>query len=177
MMKDSVGHIIYVGKAKNLKNRLSSYFVTPTHDQKTTAMLKNVDTFEYFVCATERDALGLEANLIKKHKPHYNILLKDNKSFPYIKIVDAPFPYLEVTRKLTRGGKYFGPYFNGIRAGELLEVIQDIFAVRTCSTKFRGEFFSTLRCQKVPPAPPLTTSLRGWGRGMPKKFRGVNPTL
>ena len=132
LMKDAAQHIIYVGKAKSLRNRLANYFVNKVHDAKVTAMLEKVTDYEYFVCETERDALGLEANLIKKHKPHYNILLKDNKSFPYIKITDAQFPYLEVTRKITRGGKYFGPYYNGIRAGELLEVITDIFPVRTC---------------------------------------------
>jgi excinuclease ABC subunit C len=95
-------------------------------------MLQKVADFDYFVCATEKDALGLESNLIKKHKPHYNILLKDSKSFPYIRIVNAPFPYLEATRKLNQGGKYFGPYFNGIWAKDLLSVVQDIFNIRQC---------------------------------------------
>ena len=132
MMRDEVGHIIYIGKAKDLKKRLSSYFVSKSHDAKVTAMLAKVDVFDYFVTKTEKDALGLEANLIKKHKPHYNILLKDNRQFPYIRIVDAKFPYPEVTRKVVRGGKYFGPYFNGIWANELMSTIHDIFPVREC---------------------------------------------
>lgn len=132
LMKDNAGHIIYVGKAKSLKNRLGSYFHSGSHDAKVTAMLAKVVSFDYFIVKTEKDALGLEANLIKKHKPHYNILLKDNKSFPYIKIVDAPYPYLESTRKITAGGKYFGPFFNGIWARDLLRMIADVFPVRSC---------------------------------------------
>jgi len=133
LMRDEAGHIIYIGKAKNLKARLSSYFTHLKHpDTKTLALVSKVESFDYFVVATEKDALGLEANLIKKHKPHYNILLKDNKSFPYIRVVNAEFPYLEVTRKLKQNGKYFGPYFNGIWAKELLDVIQDVFQVRCC---------------------------------------------
>ena len=147
-MRDSNGHVIYIGKAKSLRARLGSYFKSGSHDAKTTAMLQRVADFEYFVCANENDALGLEANLIKKHKPHYNILLKDNKSFPYIKIARGEFPYLEITRKPFRGnspfnergsapqaqrGVLFGPYFNGIWAKELLSVVQDVFTVRCCT--------------------------------------------
>ena len=145
-MRDANNHVIYIGKAKNLPNRLNSYFKSGSHDAKTTAMLGSVADFDYLVCSTEKDALGLEANLIKKHKPHYNILLKDNKSFPYIRIVRADFPYLEVTRNPfynspfnERGGVpqarrgMFGPYFNGIWARELLDVIQDVFGVRQCT--------------------------------------------
>jgi excinuclease ABC subunit C len=140
IMRDEGGQIIYIGKAKDLKKRLSSYFQKGAHDAKVTAMLTHVVDFDYFICASEKDALGLEANLIKKHKPHYNILLKDNKTFPYIKVVDGQFPYLEVTRKLNRGGKYFGPYFNGIWAKDLLNVIQDVFPVSTCgNSKFSAK--------------------------------------
>lgn len=133
VMRDSDNHIIYIGKAKDLKSRLSSYFRDGAHDTKTIALIQKIADFNYFLCRTENDALGLEANLIKKYKPHYNILLKDNKSFPYIRIVPANFPYIEVTRKLNQKGKYFGPYFNGIWAKELLAVIQNIFPVRCCS--------------------------------------------
>jgi len=138
MMRDTADHIIYIGKAKDLRARLGSYFHSSSHDQKVTAMLQRVVTFDYFITKTENDALALEANLVKKHKPHYNILLKDNKTFPYIKIVDCEFPYLEVTRKIERGrgkmkSKYFGPYFNGIWARELLNTLCDIFPLRTCS--------------------------------------------
>jgi excinuclease ABC subunit C len=126
-MRDGAGHVIYIGKAKNLYNRLASYFISKTHDSKTTAMLLRVADFEYFVCKTENDALGLEANLIKRHKPHYNILLKDNKQFPYILITDSK---IEITRQIHRRGKYFGPYYNGIWASGLLDTIYDIFNYR-----------------------------------------------
>jgi len=132
LMKDSGDKTIYIGKAKNLKVRLSSYFAG-SHDAKVTAMLTQIKDFDYFITKTENDALALEANLINKHKPHYNILLKDDKRFPYIKIVDAEFPYLEVTRKITRGGKYFGPYFNGIWARELVDTLKDVFPLRSCT--------------------------------------------
>ena len=134
LMKDCANHIIYIGKAKNLKKRLSSYFNKGAHDQKVSTMLSKTVDFDFFIVASEKDALGLEANLVKKHKPHYNILLKDNKQFPYIKIVDAKFPYLEVTRKITKGGKYFGPYFHGISANQFLQTIADIFPIRCCKT-------------------------------------------
>lgn len=126
-MRDEHEHIIYIGKAKDLRKRLSSYFVNKVHDAKVTAMLQKVVDFEYFVTRTEKDALGLEANLIKKHKPHYNILLKDNRQFPYILITDGK---IEITRKTNRKGKYFGPYFNGIWVSGLLDTIYDIFGVR-----------------------------------------------
>jgi excinuclease ABC subunit C len=127
LMRDCHKHIIYIGKAKDLRKRLSSYFVSKVHDAKVTAMLANVDDYEYFVTRNEKDALGLEANLIKKHKPHYNILLKDNKTFPYILIDGGK---IEITRKTNRKGKYFGPYFNGIWAKGLLDTVYDIFGVR-----------------------------------------------
>jgi len=126
-MKDSGGHIIYIGKAKELKKRLSSYFVSKSHDGKVTAMIAKVVDFDYFVTRSEKDALGLEANLIKKHKPHYNVLLKDNKSYPYI-LVDGG--KIEITRRTNRRGKYFGPYFNGIWAKGLLDTVYDVFGVR-----------------------------------------------
>jgi len=126
-MVDRNSHVIYIGKAKNLFNRLSTYFKSGTHDQKTTAMLSRVVDFEYFVCKTESDALGLEANLIKRHKPHYNVLLKDNKTFPYIRIIGSK---IEITRHINKSGKFFGPYFNGIWASGLLDTLYDVFGVR-----------------------------------------------
>jgi len=126
-MRDAGGAAIYIGKAKDLFNRLSSYFKSGVHDTKTTAMLAHVVDFEYFVCKTENDALALEANLITRHKPHYNILLKDNKTFPYILITDTG---IEITRRIHKRGKYFGPYFNGIWATGLLDTLYDIFNVR-----------------------------------------------
>ncbi|MDR0975389.1 MAG: excinuclease ABC subunit UvrC [Christensenellaceae bacterium] len=132
LMRDMSGAVIYIGKAKNLKRRLSNYFINKVHNEKTTAMIEKIADFEYFVVKTENDALGLEANLINKHKPHYNILLKDDKSFQYIKICDDKFPYLVITRKVDKRGKYFGPYYNGIWAREVLNLIQALLRVRTC---------------------------------------------
>ena len=126
-MRDKDGQIIYIGKAKELKKRLSSYFISKSHDCKTTAMLSKVADFDYFVTKTENDALGLEANLIKKHKPHYNVLLKDNKTYPYILVAGDK---IEITRRTNKKGKYFGPYFNGIWARGLLDTIYDVFGVR-----------------------------------------------
>ena len=130
-MKDLDGHIIYIGKAKDLKKRLASYFVSKSHDGKTMAMLSKVVDFDYFVTRSENDALGLEANLIKKHKPHYNVLLKDNKTYPYILVASGK---IEITRRTNRKGKYFGPYFNGIWAKGLLDTIYDVFGVRDNGT-------------------------------------------
>jgi len=133
LMRDERSHIVYIGKAKNLNKRVASYF-RGSHDTKTTAMVQKVVDFDFFTTLSEKDALGLEANLIKKHKPHYNILLKDNKQFPYIKITNEKFPRLEVTRKVKKDGKYFGPYFDGIRANDFLRTIHDIFQIRDCTT-------------------------------------------
>ena len=116
IMKNSGGEIIYIGKAVVLKNRVRQYFNNSPKLPKVQAMVDNVADFEYIITLTEKDALTLEANLVKKHKPKYNILLKDDKASPYIKIdLSLDFPTLEVTRKLKKdGARYFGPYFNGI---------------------------------------------------------------
>jgi excinuclease UvrABC nuclease subunit len=124
VMKNAGGEIIYIGKAKDLKKRVPSYF-RGAHDDKVTAMVSHAADVEFFVTANEDDALFLEAFLINKHKPHYNILLKDDKRFPYIRITDK----IEIARKRekdARGGEYFGPYFNGIRAGVLLDIIRTV---------------------------------------------------
>ena len=115
-MKNLNGTIIYVGKAKILKNRVSSYFVNTKKDLKTATLVSNIASFDYIVTASEYDALILENNLIKKHQPYFNILLKDGKAYPYIKItVKDDFPKIEVVRKVKKdGAKYFGPYFAGI---------------------------------------------------------------
>jgi len=133
-MKNAQGHTIYIGKAKNLKSRLSSYF-QKSHDAKTQAMVSKIVDFEYFLTNTENDALALEANLINQHKPHYNILLKDNKSFPYILVTDK---HIEITRKPK--GKAFGPYFNGIWASDLMDTLFDLFPlVRAGKNRLRGD--------------------------------------
>ncbi len=141
-MLDAGGNIIYVGKAVNLKNRVSSYFVNlSSHNEKTKALVKNIADFNYIVTPTELDALCLEANLIKKHQPYYNILLKDGKQFAYIKInTKAPYPKIEVVRKVKNDGfKYFGPYFNGVYYKEIIELISYAFNLRTCNFKFSAE--------------------------------------
>ena len=118
IMRDAGGKVIYVGKAVVLKNRVRQYFNNSPKLPKVQAMVDNVADFEYIITLTEKDALTLEANLVKKHKPKYNILLKDDKASPYIRIdTSLDFPTLEVTRKLRKdGARYFGPYFKIGRA-------------------------------------------------------------
>ena len=137
VMHDAEGMVIYVGKAKNLKNRVSQYFRSSPKPSKVQAMVDNIDDFEYFITASEMDALALESNLIKKYQPFYNILLKDGKQFPYIKInIKDPYPRLEIVRKVKKdGAKYFGPYFAGLDAREIVKTINSAFKIRTCSLK------------------------------------------
>ncbi|MGN1201278.1 MAG: excinuclease ABC subunit UvrC [Candidatus Caccovivens sp.] len=138
IMRDKTGEIIYIGKAKNLKNRVSQYFRSSPKPNKVQAMVDHVDDFDYFIATSELDALGLESNLIHKHQPFYNILLKDGKAFPYIRIdMREDFPRLEIVRKVKKndGAKYFGPYIAGISPQELLKTINFAYKVRTCSKK------------------------------------------
>lgn len=118
IMRDKGGNIIYVGKAVLLTRRVRQYFGSSPKLPKVQAMVDNVDDFDYIITLTEKDALALEANLIRKYKPHYNILLKDDKHSPYIKIDLRPdYPSVEITRKVRRdGARYYGPFFNGVRA-------------------------------------------------------------
>ena len=103
IMKDKFGNIIYIGKARRLKNRVSQYFLNKNHTEKVKSMVSQVADFEYILTNSELDALVLECNLIKKHQPFYNILLKDGKSYPYIKLdLDEDFPKLEVVRKIKK---------------------------------------------------------------------------
>lgn len=133
-MLDIYGNIIYIGKAKNLKNRVSSYFLNTRKMPKVQQMVENVYDFEYIITLSELEALNLESNLIHKHQPFYNILLKDGKAFPYIKIdYKSDFPRVEVTRKILKDkALYFGPYFNKINANELLKIINNTFKLRDC---------------------------------------------
>ena len=138
VMRDKSGEIIYIGKAKNLKNRVSQYFRSSPKPSKVQAMVDHVDDFDYFIAVSELDALALESNLIHKHQPFYNILLKDGKAFPYIKIdMKEDFPKLEIVRKVKNesNAKYFGPYFAGIDPREILKTINFAFKIRTCSLK------------------------------------------
>jgi excinuclease ABC subunit C len=134
LMKNDAGEIIYVGKAKVLKNRVRSYF-TGSHDAKTTRLVQDIRDFEYIVTANNVEALILECNLIKKHAPRYNILLKDDKSFPYIRITNEEHPRLEVTRKVQKGkGKYFGPYPNAFAAQQTKKLLDRLYPLRKCKT-------------------------------------------
>ncbi|GLC29655.1 excinuclease ABC subunit UvrC [Clostridium omnivorum] len=135
LMKNSLGEIIYVGKAKILKNRVRQYFQSSkNHSEKVKAMVKNIAEFEYIVTDSEMEALILECNLIKKYKPRYNILLKDDKHYPFIKVTtNEDFPRVFMTRMLAKdGAKYFGPYTDVTAVYETLELIKKIFPIRTC---------------------------------------------
>ncbi len=138
IMRDEGGNIIYIGKAVVLKNRVRQYFSNSEKLPKVQAMVDNIADFDYIITLSEKDALSLEANLIKKHKPKYNILLKDDKSSPYIKLwVTEKFPCLEITRKVKKdGARYFGPYFNGISAPDILEIIKSAYKIRTCPKNY-----------------------------------------
>ncbi|MFM7079502.1 MAG: excinuclease ABC subunit UvrC [Bacteroidota bacterium] len=129
------GQIIYVGKAKNLKKRVSSYFNKEHHDSgKTEVLLRHISDVKYMVVETEEDALLLENSLIKKHQPKYNVLLKDDKTFPWIVIRNERFPRIHYTRKLVRDGSfYFGPYTNMKMVYALIELINSIFKLRNCN--------------------------------------------
>lgn len=135
LMKNSLGEIIYVGKAKILKNRVRQYFRnSKNHSEKVKAMVKNIAEFEYIVTDSEMEALILECNLIKKYSPKYNISLKDDKFYPFIKITtNEDFPRVFVTRNFARdGNKYFGPYTNGAAVYETINLIRKVFPIRTC---------------------------------------------
>ncbi len=137
-MKDKQGTVIYVGKAKDLYKRVAQYFLRPQSIQKVANMVANVEDFDFFVVHSEYDALALENNLIKKYQPYYNILLKDNKNFAYIKLVDnTDYPYFDITRKIDKNSKLFGPFFAGIGAKEILDIINYAYPVRKCKLDIR----------------------------------------
>lgn len=135
MHKDSLGEVIYVGKAINLRNRVSSYFrKTSQADPKVRAMVSNIAEFEYISCATEMEALLLECNLIKKYMPRYNILLKDDKSYPFIEVTtNEEFPRVISTRRLRRdGNRYFGPYSDAGAVRRILGMIDEMYQFKKC---------------------------------------------
>ena len=134
IMLDKDGIVIYVGKARILKNRVRQYFHASAKPEKVMAMVEHIADFYYIITETEIDALALENNLIKKYKPKYNILLKDDKTYPYIKVhTKENFPRVSITRKIKKDGKYFGPFMGGVRCGEILDVISAVYKVRNCS--------------------------------------------
>lgn len=134
LMKNSEGVIIYVGKAKVLKNRVRSYF-NGSHNGKTQRLVSEIRDFEFIVTSSNMEALILECNLIKQHHPRYNVLLKDDKSFPYIKITNEKHPKLEVTRRIVKDkGKYFGPYPNAFAAQQTKKLLDRLYPLRKCKT-------------------------------------------
>lgn len=135
LMKDRRGEIIYVGKAVNLKNRVRSYFKSHDHAPKVRAMLEHVADFEYIVTDSEVEALALECNFIKKEHPRYNILLRDDKQYPYLKLtVNEEFPRLLITRRLKDdGARYFGPYTDVGALNDTVRLLKKVFPLRTCS--------------------------------------------
>ena len=136
-MLDKSGNVIYVGKAKNLKNRVSNYFISSNHSKKTQLLQKNIDDFSIIITKTETQALLLENELIKQFKPKYNILLKDSKSYPYIYISNDKHPRLGMYRgKKNKNYHYFGPYPSSHIARDALALLKKIFKVRQCSNSF-----------------------------------------
>lgn len=133
LMKDKNNEVIYVGKAKNLKNRVNSYF-RGQHNNKTTKLVSNIVDFEYIVTPSEKEALILEYNLIKKYKPRFNIIFMDDCSYPYLRLTMEDYPTLELVRdkKRMKNAKYFGPYPNVGYARKLLELLQQLFPLRKC---------------------------------------------
>ncbi|ABP66788.1 excinuclease ABC, C subunit [Caldicellulosiruptor saccharolyticus DSM 8903] len=137
MMKDENGKVIYVGKAVNLRNRVRQYFQNSDMTPKTRLMVKKIKDFEYIVTDTEVEALILECNLIKEYRPKYNVLLRDDKNYQYIKITNEMFPRLVTTRKVEKdGAKYFGPYVSGYSVKQTIELLKSLFMLRTCKRKF-----------------------------------------
>lgn len=133
LMKDKNGTVIYVGKSKLLRNRVRSYFMG-AHDMKTQRLVREIVDFEYIVTSSEIEALILEMNLIKKYDPKYNVLLKDDKSYPYLKITNERHPRLIITRKVKKDkGKYFGPYPNVLAARETKKLLDRLYPLRKCN--------------------------------------------
>ena len=134
LYKDNIGEIIYVGKAKNLKNRVKSYF-TGSHNKKTQILVSKIEDLEYIIVNSEKEALILENNLIKKYRPYYNIRLKDDKSYPYLMITKEEHPRLVLTRKYKKNNKniYFGPYVDSKSASRVKQILDKIYPLRRCN--------------------------------------------
>ncbi len=148
LMKDENDKIIYVGKAISLKNRVRQYFQSSkNHSSKVKSMVKNIKSFEYIITDSELEALILECNLIKKYRPKYNVLLRDDKTYPYIKVtVNEDYPrVLKVRRVLRDKAKYFGPYTNVEAVNDTLEVIRNIYPIRTCNVDIERAIKNNMR--------------------------------
>ena len=160
MMKDAAGRIIYVGKAKILRNRVRQYFQkAANHSLKTQVMVSKIADLDYIICDSEMEALVLESNLIKENKPRYNILLKDDKHYPYIKItMNEKYPRMLFVRRIENdGAKYFGPYPSGYSIKETMELLKNIFLLPHCSKQFPRDlkkdrpclYYSMGRCSGI----------------------------
>lgn len=149
LMKNKDGKVIYVGKAKILNNRVRQYFQhNANHTEKVKVMVKQIDSFEFIITNTEFEALVLECNLIKKIRPKYNILLKDDKHYPFIKVtMKDVYPKVLLTRKMENdGSKYYGPYLNSSLINETIDMVKKIFGIYTCNKKFPNDFRKTRPC-------------------------------
>ena len=147
LMKDEKGGIIYIGKAKNLKKRVSSYFrVSADHTPKVAKMVSHVWDYDFIVTDSEYEALLLECSLIKQHKPHYNILLKDDKGYHYIKISDEAFPRITAEKQKAGEGTYIGPYTGGFVTRSTVEEVNSVFRLPTCQKKFPQMFRRSRPC-------------------------------
>ncbi|GGH72860.1 UvrABC system protein C [Compostibacillus humi] len=157
LMKDKHGTVIYVGKSKTLRNRVRSYF-TGAHDKKTQRLVQETADFEYMVTSSEAEALILEMNLIKKYDPKYNVMLKDDKSYPYLKITTERHPRLLITRKVKKDkGKYFGPYPNVLAAKETKKLLDRLYPLRKCNNPpgrpcLYYHMNQCLACSETPPS-------------------------
>ncbi len=148
LMKDKFDNIIYVGKAKILKNRVRQYFQSSkNHSSKVKSMVKNIGKFEYIITDSELEALILECNLIKKYKPKYNVLLRDDKTYPYIKVTtNEDFPRVLKVRKVIKDkAKYFGPYTNTTAVNDTLDIIKNIYPIRTCNIDIERAIKTNMR--------------------------------
>ncbi|WP_409198938.1 excinuclease ABC subunit UvrC [Methanobrevibacter acididurans] len=132
IMKNADEKIIYIGKAKNLKNRVKSYFKEKKDRPKTTVLMSHFHSLEYIITNSEKEALILEANLIKKHRPKYNIRLKDDKRYPYAKLTNEDFPRLVLTRHIGKTGTYYGPFTDVRSVNETVKLLKSLFKIRTC---------------------------------------------
>ena len=138
--KNAAGKIIYVGKAKNLRNRVRSYFQAGKSDWKTNQLRKLISDFEFIIVDNEAEALMLESNLIKKHRPRFNVMLKDDKQYPHLKMTNEPFPKVVITRKIVRdGSSYYGPMLPASIARRTLDLVNRAFQLRTCDIEIDGK--------------------------------------
>lgn len=147
IMKDKNQNIIYIGKAKNLHRRVSSYFrENPDHTPKVAAMVSNVNDYDFIVTDSEYEALLLECSLIKQHQPKYNILLKDDKGYHYIRISDDEYPRITAEKNTLKSGTYSNPYTSGFVAKETADEVNSVFMLPTCNRKFPQDFRKSRPC-------------------------------